>query len=90
MFESSLSLTTRNRPVRPGTAPATDRPFNPQDVPRSELLEHTIARIEREFRGLSPALASGRSPRLQGRPSRIVLPTVKASVTRRTSDVAES
>ncbi len=66
MFESSLSLMTTNRPVRPGTAPATDRPFNPQDVPRSGLLEHTIALIEREFRGLSPALASGRSPETAG------------------------
>ena len=51
MFDSLLSLMTTNEPVRSGAAPATDRPFNPQDVPRSGLLEHTIALIEREFRG---------------------------------------
>lgn len=61
MFDSSLSLMTTNEPVRSDKARATDL-FNPQDVPRSGLLEHTIALIEREFRGLSPALASGRSP----------------------------
>jgi hypothetical protein len=65
MFESSLSLTTRNRPVRSDTAPATGL-FNPQDVPRCELLEHTIARIERKFRGSSAALASGRLPQFTG------------------------
>ncbi len=61
MVESSVNLMTRNRPVRPGTAPATDRPFNPEKIRGSELLEHTIARIEREFGGFAPPpLASGR------------------------------
>jgi hypothetical protein len=62
MVESSVNLMTRNRPVRPGTAPATDRRFNPQKIPGSELLEHTIARIEREFGGfVSRPLTSERS-----------------------------
>ncbi len=62
MVESSVNSMTRNRPMRPGAAPATDRPFNPQNIPGSELLELTIARIEREFGGFaSPPLASGRS-----------------------------
>jgi len=62
VVESSVNLMTRNRPVRPGTAPATDRPFNAQKIPGCELLEHTIARLEREFGGFaSRPLASGRS-----------------------------
>jgi hypothetical protein len=62
MVESPVNLMTRNRPVRPGAAPGTDRPFNLQDIPGSELLEHTIARIEREFGGFaSLPLASGHS-----------------------------
>ena len=65
MFESSLSLTTRNGPVRSDTARPTDL-FNPQDVPRSGLLQHTIALIEREFRGSSSPLASGRSTQTIG------------------------
>ena len=58
MFESSANSMTENRPVRPGK---TERPSNPQDLPRSELLEATIARIEREFRGSSPLVAEGRA-----------------------------
>lgn len=68
MFENSVNLIARDRPVRPGAGPATSRLFNPQNIPRSEMLEHTIARIEREFRGSSPPLASGRSAEPMGPP----------------------
>ncbi len=62
MVESSVDLMMRDQPVRLGAAPATDPPFNMQKIPGSELLERTVARIEREFGGFtSPPLASGRS-----------------------------
>jgi hypothetical protein len=57
MFESSANSMTENRPVGPEK---TERPSNPQDLPRSELLEATIARIERELRGSLPLVAEGR------------------------------
>jgi hypothetical protein len=61
VVESSVSLMASNQPLRPGTTPATDRPFNPETIPGCELLERTIARIETEFGGFgSPPSASRR------------------------------
>jgi hypothetical protein len=67
VVESSVNLMTRNPPMRPGAVPATDRPLDPRKIPGSELLERTIARIQREFGGfVSRPLTSERSAQTVG------------------------